>query len=261
MNNLTINEIKNRDLDSCIFAIYFIPVSIYSNKGNDYIKEQLAYSVIACNIHGTRKYITTIFTDDFSKTSAWYDLFSTWKQKGLETMLYAVIPNDDKLKKALSLAFPEVECFLSCFTTIRKLISYFSCGYSSKFLEQIKNIFIAENIKEFEMKAEEFLEENSEYPFIKDLIADDLKSAKEYINVSSILRKHIFSFYFIRDYIKKLNIISHVKPNFSSLFEFEELILPTIQTFEYRMYTSKKEWNKIISIIYPSKKNLLIKYL
>lgn len=261
MNNQTINEINNRDLDSCFFSIYFVPCSIYSNKGNDYIKQQTIYSVVACNIHGIRRYITSIFADDYQKTSDWYSLFSLWKKRGISTIFFAVIPENKQLENALVLAFPEIKCFLSCFNTINKVISYFSVNYSCSFFNKIKNIIIAKDINEFNLKKQEFLEESENFPFIYDLIENDLKIAAEYMQIPYDLRKHIYSFYFIRDYIRKLSCISHSKPYFTSISEFEELLLSTIKTFEFRMYCGKNEWNKIINIIYSDKKDLLIRYL
>ena len=261
MNNQTINEIRNRDLDPCLFSIYFIPCNIYINKGNDYIKEQQIYSIVACNIHGKRKYITSIFADEYEKTSDWYDLFALWKKKGLSTILFAVIPDNTYLAKALSLSFPEIKCFLSCFNTINKVKKYFSVRYSFAFIERIKNIIIAKDINEFNLKKQEFLNENIQYPFIFDLIEEDLKIASKYLDIPYILRKHIYSFYFGRDFIRKLNSISHFTPYPSSLDEFEEHLIYAIQAIELRMYCGKDEWNQIISIVYKDKKDLLIKYL
>ena len=40
--------------------------------------------------------------------------------------------------------------------------------------------------------------------------------------------------------------------------EFEEQLIPTIKSFELKMYSSKKEWNSIISYLYQDHKDLLL---
>lgn len=254
MNNQTINEILNRDLDSCFFSIYFLPGKIFSNKGNDYIKERRFYNIFYCNIKGSRRYINTIFEDDYTKTSDWYNLFSLWKKKGCEVILYAVIPNNSKLKEALSLAFPDIKVFLSCYETINKIANYFSLDYSTSLLIKIKNIYIAKDINDFNIQKQNFLESINGYSFIADLVENDFNTIKNYLDIPFLLRKHVYSFYFMRDYIKKFSGLAHSKPNFSSILEFQELIVPIIQLSEKKMYCSKKEWNDILNIVYNNRK-------
>ena len=57
---------------------------------------------------------------------------------------------------------------------------------------------------------------------------------------------------------KTLNVISHSKPYFYNIIEFEEQLIPTIKSFELKMYSSKKEWNSIISYLYQDHKDLLL---
>ena len=81
MNNQTLNEIIKRDLDACYFSITMIKSSIYFSFGNDYITKRNVITFVGCNINGVRKYISSVFEDEFNKTSAWYDLFLLWKKK------------------------------------------------------------------------------------------------------------------------------------------------------------------------------------
>lgn len=261
MNNQSINEVLNRDLDSCFFSIYFLSGKLFYDMGNDYIKERTFYNIFYCNIKGERRYINTIFEDEFTKGSDWYNLFSLWKKKGCEVILHAIIPENKKLKEALSLAFPEVKTFLSCYETLRKIRTYFSTNFSCKVLMQIKNIYLAKDINDFNFQKEEFLNDASDYPFISDLTECDFKYAKKYIEIPLELRRHIFSFYFMREQIKSINKYANSKPSFSTIKEFQELLIPIIQSIELRMYCPKKEWNTVLSIVYKEQKELIYKYL
>ena len=261
MNNQNINELKNRDLDACAFTLYFLPNKIFSNLGNDYIKERKIYTLFICNIKGVRKYITTVYADEYQKTSSWYDLFSLLKKKGLSVILYAVIPNDNHIKEALCLSFPEIFCLYTPFETIFKLQKYFSCSYSNAFIEKIKKIFLAQDINEFNLKRKEFFEYSGDFPFVNDLVEKDFKNASKNFNLPFLLRKHIFSFYFMRDNVKRISSLSRTKAYFDYLTDLESLFIPNIISIEKYMYCPKKEWNQIISIIYKDNKDLIIEYL
>ena len=45
---------------------------------------------------------------------------------------------------------------------------------------------------------------------------------------------------------------------FFNLNEFIELFIPTIQSFETKMYCGRKEWNEIITYLYEKDKELLL---
>ena len=111
------------------------------------------------------------------------------------------------------------------------------------------------------VKKQFFIDETIDKPFVFDLIANDFNIIADYIKIAISLRKHLFSFYFAREITKKLNILSHSTSYFNSLLEYIELLLPTIQTMEVRMYSSKSEWNSVITCIYNENKDLLISYL
>lgn len=261
MNNLNINEIKKRDLDKCAFALYFLPNTVFYNYGDDYIKERKIYSLFLCNIKGVRKYITSIFYDDYTKTSNWYDLFQMWKKKGLECLLYCVMPNDNNIKDAIALSFSECKCLISPFETIFKISKYFSCSYTANISETFRKLFIADSIDDFNFKKKDFIEYSSNFPYIKDLIESDLVTASKIMNMPFLLRKNVFSFYFMRDNIKRIATLSRTKSHFDSLLDLETLFVPFIISIEKYMYCPKKEWNEVLSIIYSDNKDLIIKYL
>lgn len=261
MNNQTLNEINKRDLDNCYFSISFSSSTIFFNDSKDYIYKRKVYTIIGCNVFGVRKYITSIFADQFEKTSNWYDFFLLLKKRGLTNIFFAVIPDNKYLKDAIKLAFPETYCFLSCFEIIDKIYKYFTQSYSSGFLEAIKDIFISEDINKFNLKVNDFYETYGTFPFIIDISKKYFDIAKSYFFLDFNLRKHIYSFYFNRDLCKKLTVFSHSKPYFFNINEFEQCLLPLIKTFETRMYTSKNEWNVIINLLYNYNKDLIMKYL
>ncbi len=261
MNNQTLNEIRKRNLDKCYFSLFFFHSTIYFNDGNDYIYARKVYTLVGCNIYGVRKYVTTIFEDEFTQASNWYDLFQVLKERGLETVLFAVIPDNTYLKKALSLAFPEVKTFITYLDILEKLFRFFSESYSSNLTSYIRSLYITHDLNEFELKVSDFYNDFEVQPFVKEITKPHLNYIKSNLDLDFILRKHIYSFYFGRDLYKKLSTISRSKPYFFDLNAFEEQLLPIIQSMEIRMYCPKKEWNQVISSLYDTKKDLIMRYL
>ena len=261
MNNNNVNELNNRKFDNCLISIIVIPIKIYFKESKDLVNEKELYIFFSCNIQGKRKYLTSVFKDDFAKTSDWYDFILSLKSKGINVLLYAVIPNNDYLSKALKLAFNDIAVFISYIETINKLSKYYTSSYTNSIFNKIRKIYLAKDINEYEFNLISFKEEYFNFPFIIDLFEGDLKRAREYYNTSFELRNFVFSLYFCRDLYKRLTVISHSKSYFSSINEFVSLFIPDIQRFESRMFCPKKTLNNIINILYNDKKELIKPYL
>jgi len=259
MNNQTLNEINKRDLDKCYFSLSFSYSTIYFNDGNDYIYQRKVYTLIGCNIFGVRKYITSIFEDDFEKASDWYNFFQTLKSRGLESVIFSVLPNVDFIRKAIKLSFPETTIFTSCFDIVDRLFKFFSYSYSTNIYESIKHIFLAKDTNEFKLNVNDFYTDFQVQPFIIEIVSNHFKRIS--FDIDYILRKHIYSFYFNRDLYKRLAVISHSKPYFFDISSFEEELIPNIKSMESKMYCPKCEWNSVINLIYNLNKDLIMRYL
>ena len=162
------------------------------------------------------------------------------------------------IKNAFDLAFKNISYFYSCFNIINKLSHYMSCSYSKNILTYLKLIYLSNDIDEFNFRKNELFLLYEDSPFIIDIINKELDSFSSFLNYPLFLRKHIISFYFIRELIKSLSVISHSQSYFNNIKEFEEKLIPTIKSFELKMYSSKKEWNSIISYLYKDYKDLLL---
>lgn len=257
MNNQNINVIKKRDIDRIFFSITVISQQIFYNDGNGYIYKRNVDVLIGCNIHGVRKYITSVFSDEFDKTSNWYNLFLELKSKGLKHA-YFITTDNDIIVKAFKLVFQNSDSFCYLFNNINKLSHYVSFSYSNDIIGKIKNICYSQDITEFNLKKDELYSNYINSSFILDLLDNVFNNYIPYFKYSITLRKSLLSFYFIRDIKKKLNWIANSKPYFFNIDEYIELFIPTIQSFELRMYCIKKEWNEIISFLYEKDKGLLL---
>lgn len=261
MYNQNVIDIHNRKLDNCYFSIMCIPTNIFVKGGDNNIVNKQLYIFYGTNLQGVRKYITSAFSDDFPKTSDWYNLLMKLKQRNIETVLFANIPENKPLKDALELAFKDIKVFVSCFEIINKIFKYYTCSYTTNVFNIVKNIFLSENIPDFETSIDIFFDEFNESKFLIDIIKPSFKTIKNYYSYNLTLRYHIFSFNFYRETSKKLSSLSKSKPFFSSSNEYISLIYDLIIKTETRMYSSKSEWIKLINIIYNDNESLIKKYL
>lgn len=260
MNNKNLDELQKRDLDKCYFCLYCVPVHIFLNLGNNKIDKKEVYVFYGCNLLGQRRYIASILADDFPSTSDWYDFFQSFKNRGLEQLLYAVLIDNKAMKDALKLSFLDVFPILSIFDAISKISKYFSSSYGSNVLTYIKNIYLGSDLSEYDIYLDNFKEA---YPssFALDLIESNLIKAKDIYSLPLHLRKALYSFYFLRDNIKRLIVISHSKQYFNSLNEFISDCIPVFQVLELKTYCSKKAWVEVLNTLYETKKELIKPYL
>lgn len=261
MSNQTVDALNKRNLDKCYFSIMCFTTKIYMKEGENNNNIRDMYTFYGCNLLGVRKFIGNVVSNEFSKTSDWYNYLLKLKNRQLEQVLYVVIPNNTNLKDAFKLAFKDCEIFISCFEAVDKLFKYYTSSFTSNVYNTIKDIYLSQTLGDYELAVIKFKEIYGNSQFILDLLSSDIKNAKSYYSYDYILRKHIFSFYFYRDTAKKLVVRSHFKDSFNNPDEFTELLLDIIKTNEKKMYSSKIEWVKVINAIYPIKKELIKCYL
>ena len=261
MNNNNAIELNNRKLDNCLISIIVIPITInYKPIDQQTIQKEL-YIFFSCNIRGVRKFLTAVFADDINKTSDWYNILLSLKNRGVNILLYAVIPDNDKLSKALKLAFNEVNIYISFSEIINKLSKYYTQSYTRNFYNIIKKIYVSNDINGFNIAYNDFIEEFVNYDFIRELLDYNFKRVKQYYNTVFEIRRFIFSIYFYRDTFKIISTIAHSKKYFNHIDDFINDLIPTIQRIESRMFCKKSDLMSIINILYITYKDLIKPYL
>ena len=168
------------------------------------------------------------------------------------------MPNNKNIKAAIDLVFHNVSYFYSCFNIINKLYHYLPYSYSNNIFNYLNKIYLSKDIDEFNLRKNDLFIVYNASPFVIDILNKELDSFSLFLNYPLFLRKHIISFYFIREFMKSLSSASHRLPYFYNLDQFVEKIIPNIKSFESKMYCSKNEWNSIISYLYTDHKELLL---
>lgn len=260
MNNQTLEQIEKRNLDKVFVVLYIMELETFIQRKDGINKEKI-YLLTECNLKGERRFIKTIIASDYKKVSDFYDELKLMKSRGLEEILYAVIPSIENLKKALKLMFMNIEILESTHNPLNKIQKYFSIKEMRNIEKNIREIYLSESLKEYELAYENFKECYKAYPFIIDMINDDLANAKKYYNYNLPLRKTIFAYYYIREFVKYSIILLHKKDYYVSEDEISIQLISLIQKMEKKMFTTKKMWAEVLNIIYREKSDLIKGFL
>lgn len=261
MNNTSTEELNNRLFDPCVISLLVVPTKIFYKVSENFIVEKEVYTFFSCSINAKRKYLSSVLSDKYEKVSDWYDFFLSLKSRGINIILYAVIPDNEQLSKALKLTFNEVSIFISCIEAVNKLCKYYSYGYSKSIYRKVRKVFLSPTVEEYNLALTDFNNEYMQNKFICDILESDLKRAKSYYSVDFNIRSFVFSFYFVREVSKKLSIVTHSVNYFSTLDDLISPLIPFIQTIEKRMFCTKNQLIDVINIIYKEKKDLILPYL
>lgn len=133
MNKRMGEILEKRGLEKSYFSIYCISTKIGLDSDKGYRDQKKIYTFFGCTLDGKKKYISSILETDVEKTSDWYNFFQGLKNRGVEHIIFALLPRKREIKDAIKLSFPKVEIFVSCENTIEKLQKYSS--YKIKFIK------------------------------------------------------------------------------------------------------------------------------
>lgn len=260
MNNLTLELLKKRDLDGSLFLITCVPVNIYMTEASNYVNQRKLYLFFGSTLDGKRKYLFSVLGKEVPKTSDWYNAFQELKSRKLEHVIFALLPDIKGIKEAMRLSFPKIEIFNSCDKTIEKLKKYNSYKVKDEIYNEVKKLYVAKDVMEYKVNYDGFVEKYHDYPFIMDLLNDELKGLERNYKYSFKVRRVIYAFNYMIELNKRLERISNWK-TYSTKEEFLENLLVYIHSSEMAIPFVKNEWLEVINEIYEDKKDLIKPYL
>ena len=125
-------------------------------------------------------------------------------------------------------------------------------SYSDNIIGKIRNICLSNDLSEFNLKKDEFLNSYSGFTFVNDMLTTIFDNYLPYFKYSSSIRKNLLPLYFLRNTQKILNLIVSFKYYFVSLNDYDDFLFPLNNSFEIKMYCTKNEWNE--TIFFPLRK-------
>lgn len=260
MNNKTGDVLRKRELEQCYFAIYCITTKINIENIEGYAITKKLYTFFGCTMEGKKKYISSILDTEVEKTSGWYNFFQGLKKRNIEHILYSLLPNNKELRDAIKLSFPRIEIFTSCENVIDKLQRYNSYRTKDEIYREVRKLYVAKDLIEYELSYKEFKEKFSKYPFIMEMLNEEIKSLKDNYRYSFSIRRIIYAFNYIIQMKKRFGVLYN-HDIYKTKDEFIDKCAYALFMSESATHYYKDEWTLIINEIYEDKKDLIKPYL
>lgn len=260
MNNRTGEILRKRELERSYFALYCISAKINLDSDKGYKGPKRLYTFFGCTLDGKKKYISCVLETEVEKTSDWYNFFQELKKRGIEHVIFALLPREKEIRDAIKLSFPKVEIFTSCENTIEKLKKYNSYKTKDEIYRQVRRLFLARDLVEYELNYNDFVEKYSKYPFIMDMLDDEIKSIKENYKYSFMVRRIVYAFNYTIEMKKRFSKFS-TNNVYSNKDEFIDACCYGIFMSELALHYYKDEWTLVLNEIYEEKNELIKPYL
>lgn len=260
MKNRTGEILRKRELERSYFAVYCMSTKINMDDANEEGGIKKLYVFFGCGLGGKKKYISSVFEKELSKTSDWYNYFQTLKKRGMEHVIYALIPKEKEIRDAMKLAYPKVEIFASCENTIEKLEKYNTYKTKEEIYREVRKLYMAKDEVEYELNYKEFVEKYSKYQFIMELLDGEIRSLRENYRYSYEIRRIVYAYNYIIEMGKRFKRISRHQV-YREKEEFIDQCAFFIHSSEAAMHYQKEEWAKVLNEIYEEKKDLIKPYL
>lgn len=261
MKEVNYLELENRKLDKIYFVVHCISNNVEYKDSNGIINSRIIYTMIGTGLSGNKKYICSFFEDEYKKPSDWYALFQKVKSRGLEKVLYFVVPKNPSLKKVIEPNFEGVELLDDYNEMVDKIKKYCTYKEYEKFITYVRKIYISETIEESEIAKEEFMEINKDNQFIIDMVSEEFEKSKSVYKYDCELRKSIYLFYFVLEVKKKLFQKMKEKKYIMSKEEYVTEIYEFLKHMEKYSKRHKHDVKKALNIIYDIKKDMIKCYL
>lgn len=261
--NRSVSELEARELERLYFSVYILNIPVYYQNVGEELKKREVMMFVGKNLMGDKRYIASVFRDKYTLPSEWYGYFQELKRRGMEEVLYLIgsKEKDEKVMEAFKLCYTNVEIMDDCHEAINKVYKYIPVKNAGKFIVDIKHIYLAETLDSYELKLKEMKEEYKEYDFIMDPLYNNLEEIKKNYKYDFEFRSELYSFYFMREFIKKLKTNMRKKEYIMSIEEYLEANLKTIQGMETHSKRYKEVSIRIIKKLYKEKGEMIKSYL
>lgn len=252
--------LRKRVLEKSYLVLYCLETEIYLE--NKYLSEEKKklYVFFGCTLEGKKKYVSSTLEPETNKTSMWYDFFQDIKARGNEKIIFALLPKIKELREAIKISYEEVEIFESCDRTIKKLNRYNSYKTKDEIYREVKRLYLAEDEVEYEINYRDFINKYSKYPFIMDIVGEEIKDLKVNYRYPKKIRRIIYAFYYIIEMEKRFDELCN-----NRLYNSKEKFIADCMTFinrsEAQMHYKRDEWAEVITELYEEKKEMIKPYL
>jgi len=241
MIEVTIKEIRNRRLDKCYISMYILryPVPM---KREELTEDIDLYVIYGVNLQGKRRIIDIAFNRP-KDNRFWLEKFEYIKSKGVEEILFLVTNIDKNIDKAIRILYSNTTIVASATDIINQFNKYLTSKRSTDIGARLKKLFLAEDIKTYEVELELVKEDMKNYKIVLILLDRYVGLIKDYYKYCKDIRKLIFPYFTIRDFQCEIRRIGNSVKFFNNIDEVIAELLKYINRFENgSSYNGKKAW-------------------
>lgn len=228
-NYLMINMIKNK---------------ININNDSE-IAEKNVYSLIGIDITGNREFLG-FYIDKNNDNRFFLNIFETLKNKGINKVYYFIVNIDDKIKRALSISYPNTIIISNLTMNIVGLSTHISYRSRNELIRKIKKLYIQDNYDNAYMLECCLKEDYCDNALILLLLDKYISNIKDYYKYDLEIRKFLFNHNSFTDFYDKIKCISR-KMVFNDESHLYKEILNYIEAIEKNKLYNKKTWSNILN--------------
>lgn len=251
MQKLKLVDYTKKKLDNMYLVMYTIKNDINIKKG-DCIENIDIYTLVGINKKGIRQLIG-IYQDRPLNNRYWLDIFENLKARGLQTILFITVDDNNNLKRTVKMAFPMVSFVDSLLFIASKFNKYTSEKSPKKVISRIHSLYTQPTLNDFKSAFEEFKlsYNNAIHKKLIDKYLCNLESCYKYSqNIRSLLFKPVAN----------NNIYDKIRLSFDSnscfITDINEIYdkLEDMDKFFGFISFNKRQWTLILNdlmLLYP----------
>lgn len=243
MNNQIIKNINTAKVENIYTSVHIIKNNFKIIR-NGVKEDDTFYTIIGTNIKNIKHtlYLTHNKNNDIRM---WLDIFETFKNRGIQEILFLSSADDKNIKKALRIAYPNAKYMKSLIELSYIFYTYSVERHCEKIHNDIKKLFISETLETFADMKKEF-DDTYNNPIHNKLKEMHLSNVENVYKIPFEIRKMIYSvnknmehFYTLKKYFNE-----RVFKNLDDLYD--QLSNEVITDFYFYSF-NRRQWISILN--------------
>ena len=242
---MKLEDWMNRQLDEVYVSTIIIRHQVYK-RINGVPKRQEVYIFLGINLKGHKKFIDVIVPKE-ETTSYWFNIITKFKERGIEDFFMVAMVNNQHLKKAFKMVFPNVILMPSMCEFYNNSRPYILQKEHRKLLGQIQKIYVSENEMEAKKLCKELINKYKENKLLLMVInrcISDIINVIKYSQEARRITSYTESFIKLK---AKLNREVNDYKVFEETIEIKLFFCELLKKEEEQFKPSKRNWALIIN--------------
>lgn len=250
MSNINLLDLQKRKLQTS-YIVWFVFAKDVKVRVSSCIEVKTLYTIYGIDQLGDRQ-VLGVFFDNNQDNRFWLEIFEDFKARNAQNVLFIVTPNNRNLERCVKIVYNGIKVVHSPNDVTESITKYFSDRPSRKLKISCKNLFLAKDLKDFELELQFFKDNYMNNKVILMLLERKELEIKDFYQYPYDIRKLLYPYYAIHEFKKFLNKLNTLENLCSNINEIIEFCLPYINHFETGRTHYKAEWLNLVSLLYET---------